>query len=267
MIAFSHIYKTAGMTFERILASTYGLNHLNVLSSRIIDAGVGFSAHLLTRVKKLFPNLQSISGHNIQPFGDLDQEFNIQYVAFCREPVKRMASNYQDEILVLKRRIPFEKWILEEWHHNRQTKMIAGDDDLGKAIRVIKEKDVFIGLTEKFDESLLLTKSLIDERLDIGYERVNVAKRHDIAERLLSDPRSRQMMMEVNQNDLGLYEHINQELHPRYRSMYGPTLQDDLESFQARRGGFNKRNVRLSRMKCTLIYKPLLYLYKVRYLN
>jgi hypothetical protein len=72
---------------------------------------------------------------------------------------------------------------------------------------------MFVGLTERFDESMVLLRALVAPDLDIRYERANVAKSSRIAKELLSDPVTRQMIVEANQGDLELYEYVLRELY------------------------------------------------------
>ena len=77
------------------------------------------------------------------------------------------------------------RWIDEDWVRNAQTQRIAGVPDAHEAIRVIEEKEMFVGLTERFDESMVLLKALKADDLDISYAHVNVAKRNTVAAGLL----------------------------------------------------------------------------------
>ena len=181
-----------------------------------------------------------------------------------REPLKTCASRFQYNVQYRKKKdLVFEEWIQREWTRNHQTKMIAGVADVNKAIRIIKDKNIFVGLTERFDESMVLLKALVASNLNISYEPVNVARKNSLAEHLLTTESTRQMLIEANQADLELYKFVKEEIHPTFQREYGPNLEKDVVDYQRNRdANFNTRNLTLSRMKQYLVYKPLLYVYR-----
>ena len=95
-----------------------------------------------------------------------------------------------------------------------QTQRIGGTTSAADAIATIEKREMFVGLTERFDESMVLLRALVAPDLDIRYERANVAKSSRIAKELLSDPVTRQMIVEANQGDLELYEYVLREALP-----------------------------------------------------
>jgi hypothetical protein len=181
-----------------------------------------------------------------------------------RDPLKTCASRFQYNVQYRKKKdLVFEEWIQREWTRNHQTKMIAGMPDVNKAIQIIRNKSIFVGLTERFDESMVLLKALVATNLNISYEPVNVARKNNLAERLLSTESTRQMLIEANQVDLELYNFARQELYPAFQRAYGPNLERDVTNYQQNRANnFQSQNITLSRLKQYLIYKPLLYLHR-----
>ena len=118
-------------------------------------------------------------------------------------------------------------------------------------------------MTERFDESVLLLKALFAKNLDISYQRVNVAKDNSIAQNLLKNEKTRQLLEEANQVDSGLYQYVQNEWFASFQNEYGDSLESDLSHYQeTRENKFNNQNLTLSRMKQYLVYKPLLYLYR-----
>jgi len=99
--------------------------------------------------------------------------------------------------------------------------------------------------------------------LNISYKPVNVARNNTLAQSLLSNESTRQMLIEANQADLELYKFVRQELYPMFQREYGPSLEADVAHYQQTRDNkFNYRNLTLSRLKQFMLYKPLLYLYR-----
>jgi hypothetical protein len=264
MVVFIHIHKTAGSTVRYILRSSFGLNHCDAEPWHARFTPAPFSANDLQRLRKVYPRLESIAGHRVTAYADLQPNgTELKYFTFLRDPVKMCASLFQFN--VQKRgmtHLVFEDWIQDEWKHNRQTKMIAGTDSVDAAIRLIREKQIFVGLTECFAESMLLFKSLVAPPLDISYARVNVAHRNTLAESLLSTKRTRAMIVEFTRADVELYDFVRQELYPTYQQTYGPSLEADVRWYRESQTSFNRLNLNLSRLKSYLVYRPLLYLYR-----
>ena len=265
MLVFIHISKTGGRTVRYILRSSYGLRHCEVQPWHARWTGPPFSPHDLQRVRRFYPNLKSIAGHRVTGYVDLRENgTEFRHFTFMRDPLKTCASRFQYKVNVSrKKNLVFEEWIQQHWTRNHQTKWIAGVGDVAEAIRIIQDKNIFVGLAERFDESMLLLKALMANDLNISYRRVNVARDNTIKERLLSTESTRQMLIEAQQADLELYDYVRQELFPTYQREYGPSLEADVADYQETSGtSFNTRNLTLSRLKQYMLYKPLLYLHR-----
>ena len=265
MLVFVHINKTAGSTLRSILRSSYGSRHCDVEPWHGAWTDPPFSAGDLRRVRRLFPSLASIAGHRVTGYADLGEACaDLHYVTVLREPQKLCASRFQYRLDHRHRYdLSFDRWIEEDWVRNAQTQRIAGVPDAHEAIRIIEDKQMFVGLTERFDESMVLLRSLRADDLDISYAPVNVAKRNNVAADLLSDARTRAMLAEANEADLELYRYVVDELYPRLRRAYGPSLDGAVEAYRgAQRARFHRGNVFRFRMKQHLVHKPMLRLYR-----
>ncbi len=263
MLVFIHINKTGGTTVTHIMRSTYGLRHCQVEPWHAKWTGPPFSADDLQRLRRLYPNLKSIAGHRIFGHVDLQEDdIGFKYFTFMRDPLKSCASRFQYKVQVSKKKnLVFEEWIQRDWTRNHQTKWIAGVDDVNKAIQIIQDKNIFVGLTERFDESMVMFKALIANDLNISYNRVNVARDKTIAKSLLTNESTRQLLIEAQQSDLELYNYVRQELYPTFQREYGPALEADVADYQQTRdNNFNNWNVTLSRLKQFILYKPLLFM-------
>ncbi|HJW91852.1 MAG TPA: sulfotransferase family 2 domain-containing protein [Anaerolineales bacterium] len=265
MLVFIHINKTAGSTLRYILRSSYGLRHCEVEPWQARWNGSPFSSQDLQRLRKIYPHLESIAGHRVTGYIDLKENgTEFKYFTFLRDPVKTCASRFQYNIQYRgKKDLVFEEWIQKDWTRNAQTKLIAGVPDINEVIRIIQKKNIFVGLTERFDESLLMLKALVVTDLNIAYKRVNVANNNSIAKNLQANSKTREMLVEANQVDLELYEYVRKELFPAQQKEYGPSLEADALKYQQNReNNFNNLNLTLSRLKQYLLYKPLIYLYQ-----
>jgi hypothetical protein len=264
VIVFIHINKTGGSTLRYLLRSAFGTRHCDVEPWHGSWSDPPFSAEDLQRVRKLYPRLESIAGHRVTGYVDLKEPgTHFEYVTVIRDPMKACASRFQYNVDYRKKvDLVFEEWIQNDWVRNYQTKRIAGEADLQTAIEVIERKDIFVGLTDRFDESMVLFRGLRAPRLDISHRRVNVAADNTLTQRLLSDERTRAMIEAANLVDLELYEFVRNSWYPRFQEEYGSSLEADVATFQANKGDFNDRNIALSRAKQYSLQKPLLFLYR-----
>jgi hypothetical protein len=265
MLVFVHINKTAGTTVRYILRSSYGLRHCDVEPWQGTEDGRPFSSADFRRLRKIYPRLSSIAGHRVMGYVDLQEDrTHFSYFTFLREPLRMCASRFQYHIDHRKKKgLVFEEWIQRDWLRDAQTKRIAGSASVDDAIRVINEKGMFVGLTERFDESIVLLKGLRAGDLDIDYRPVNVARRQTLSNDLLSRRETREALVEANQADLALYEYATRELLPAMQREYGPGLDDAVAEHKRRtRGTWNRRRILASRLKQHAVYRPLLKLYR-----
>jgi hypothetical protein len=173
-----------------------------------------------------------------------------------REPVQRCASEYQYRVRNGGLTQPFEQWIQTEIAQDRMTQMLAGKPDADAAIEMLERRVGFVGLVERFDESLIMWRRWLgDAQLDIRYRSKNVAADNSIKRRLLNDPVSRARLEEANRLDLKLYEYVVSSVYPRQVQQYGPTLAEDIEQFTAS----NQRPNPYPRQLPSLVLRKMIY--------
>src|SRR5882757_10644500 len=121
MIVFLHIHKTGGTSFRSILERNFGPSccHTNQIRREV------FTQADLAFVKKFFPGLCAITGHNlVDPL-----QFTVAdpfYATFLREPVARVISHYQDQVLGGRNTMTFEESLRKQEHlNNWQVKLMA----------------------------------------------------------------------------------------------------------------------------------------------
>ena len=265
LLVFVHINKTAGTTVRYILRSSYGARHCDVEPWEDAWSDRPFSTQDLLRVRRIYPRLLSIAGHRITGHEDLRAPgIQFKYFTFLRDPVSMCASRFQYQIGHRKKKhLVFEEWIQSDWVRNAQTRRIAGTPNASDAISIIDSREMFVGLTECFDESMVLLKALRVPDLDIRYARVNVAKSSTVAKELLSNAATRQMIVDANQADLELYEYVRRDLHPVFRREYGASLDDAVAQYRSTaQPKFNRRNLLLCRLKQYALHRSMLRLYR-----
>jgi hypothetical protein len=267
LLVFVHIHKTAGTTMRYILRSSYGSRHCDVEPWHGAWSDPPFSSDDLRRVRRLYPRLASIAGHRIAGWVDLQEPgTDLRYLTFLREPVALCASRFQYQLEYRKKRgLIFERWIEEDWVRDAQTQRIGGTTDPNDAIETIARKGIFVGLTERFDESIVMLKHLRDPDLDIRYAPRNVARGSNVAKRLLEDPRTHRMLVEANRGDLELYRHVVDELFPAQAREFGPSLDERVAELRAGDdAGYRRTRLVSYGVKQRAVLKPTLRLYRAQ---
>ena len=219
MLTFVHIQKTAGTTLKFILRNSFGIYHCD--SAKIKN--YPFEQKDLDFAKRIFPKIMSIAGHNIiEPTKNLDEPGYL--LTFLRDPVKRCASHYQDDCLRGGNNLPFREWIQNPYFQNMQVKQIAGEPNAKKAIELVRNQYFFIGLTEKFDESIKLLKLISPYPLKMKYRRKIVASSNKIKDELLNSSRDYELLKKYNEQDIELYNAVFNEIYPERIQPYKDQL-------------------------------------------
>jgi hypothetical protein len=263
MLAFVHIAKTGGRSIEWMLRSAFGAAHceaddwgpppVDPLAVKVVVPKWGPAD--LKRLRRIWPGLRCVSGHPITLWAGLEKaDPGLRYFAFMRDPVRRGASHYAFQLDNDRHPLPWERWV--EWpvHHNHQTKMLSRVADPGDAIRRIRATGTFIGLTDRFDESLVLFEKLFIPGLDIAYVRRNTAVRKGPAAELLADPEKRAILERMYAADRDVHQWVKSELYPEYVRAYGPRLAEDVAAFQEHRHRVNRRNLYMNRIANRLFF-------------
>ena len=267
LLVFVHINKTAGTTLRFILRSSYGARHCDVEPWHGAWTDPPFSTADLRRVRKLYPRLASIAGHRVSGHVDLEEAgTDFRYLTFLREPLALCASRFQYQLDYRKKQnLAFEEWIEKDWVRDAQTQRLGGTTDAADAMAVIDRKEMFVGLTERFDESVVLLRALRAPDLNIAYRPVNVAKSSGVAKRLLADSRTRKLIVDANQADLELYEHVLREIYPAQERAHGTSLSESVAAFREEtRKGYDRRKLVFYGLKQRVLLKPTIRLYRGR---
>ncbi len=259
MLAFIHIEATVGTAITTLLRQSFGLRHCDLASwsqYRQEYASPGITD--LKRALLFYPALESVSGHIVTPHCGYEQlRPDIRYFTFLSEPLDRCASHYQHQRQTMRKDTPlFEEWIGQEVYHNFMTKKLAGTGRSDDAIQTLETRVGCTGLTERFDESLLLLRRWANSpRLDIRYGQPDASGPDDIKRQLLADSRSRKLLLEANEEDRRLYLYAANELLPRQLAGYGASLEADLSEFRTS----NRSLMLYPRHLPSLVYRHAVY--------
>ena len=208
MIIFTHIPKTAGTTLKYILRNNFGVRHIDAAK---VKKDI-YTEDDLNFARKIFNRPLALSGHNlIDPASNI-KEPGAKIITVLRDPLTRCASNYQDEVLRGKLKLSFEDWIAKEAHQNLSVKIISGTNDLEKAKTLLRESYHWVGITERFDESLKLLCIQINEPLNLQYRRMITAGSNEIKSSILNDPKSLELLKKHNALDQELYNYALMEI-------------------------------------------------------
>jgi hypothetical protein len=278
MYAFVHIDKTAGRTVRAVLQRSFGAGHCEIRTPYARrpadpnDRSVYVTADDLRRVRRIYRRLRGIAGHNVKPYSDLETAApGIRYCTFLRDPVRRYLSHYKNKAGTYGRG-DFERWARLESMHDFQTRTLAGEANAQKAIDLLATRVGFVGLTESFDESLLMLGQWLgasDFRPEYrAVNRLEDKQRARDAERAradlsyLEEPAVRDRLQAMNALDQQVYDFVVRELEPRQRAAYRGDLRADASALAERNRRVTDWNEPLSgRLLRNWVYKPALVLH------
>lgn len=249
---FLHIPKTAGTTLNAILNDNFD-------ASRIFDCYTDDQRSLLRETTyEQLAKYNLVRGHVfITNFADiLDGPIPFNVFTFLRDPVKRVVSEYyflkswpkshvyhflNEHNVSLAEYVTSDRPELRMRGHNGMVNSLSGvgytiEEGLEKAWHHIRDRFLFFGILERFDESvLLLNKYAGLERC--FYESQNVRNHHA---QYPVTPEEVALIQEHNQADIVLYERACVEFDRRITLMGEP--------FQAELRVFHKVNERFQRV-------------------
>jgi hypothetical protein len=219
---FSHIQKAAGTTLEVLLRRHFGVRHLLVNP----PLGWTYCAADLAADLRLNPLVRSIAGHWLRPFTDFGRfESQLRWYTFLRDPIPRVLSHYQYHVEHMGVTRPLADWLrANPVQQNWQTRYLAGAADLDTARRTLEQRYAFVGLTERFDESLVLMRHC----LGLSTMRLTYGKPHNVARsdvrkaRVLEEFHAhRDVILELNALDLELYRFAVEQVYPNQIAAFG----------------------------------------------
>jgi hypothetical protein len=226
-VVFLHIPKTAGNTLTWLLNRQYDESRRYAVPThpREIPPLEQIVAGVRALPQAQLERLDLVTGHF--PFGIHDAlPRPAAYVTFLRDPVERVVSLYhylrahpthhlREDAQRLSLREFAERNVSGNLH-NGQTAFLAGkgiwqdafdDDLLAAALANVEDGFAAVGVTERFDESVLVLRRQLGWRQPVYYRSQNVNRTRSRGEQL--DRETRTALERVNQLDRRLYEHAS----------------------------------------------------------
>ena len=244
MLCFVHIERAGGTTLHYILRNNY-LSFLTLTPSLWSnDPASVFTASDLRMLTRCLPFTRGFGGHNTRVYTDYESVSSrpIRYVTFLREPIARYKSHFQYQVAAMGVPWTIDSFVAEPRFANFMTVRIAGEEDVDKAKELLREEFAFVGLTERFDASLILMGHALGLRgFDLRYERQNVGRtRFDVAgiASPTIDPELEAEFRARNRLDLELYRYARDVLYPAQVARYGESLDHDVAKLRRDCQGF-----------------------------
>lgn len=264
IVCFCHLIRTAGTTLHHIFRNNYGMNHVEVQKRN-------FSPEDLKRLLRFNKRIKVMGGHYLRTTTGLTSAYpELTYITFLRDPVDRFLSHYNHGWNRGHHRMSIEERVQVRGEADYQVKFFLGcqtmkdrdfpvsREDLEKAKKILADDYAFVGIAEKFDESLVLLKEKLGwHDLDIRYEKMHATKKKQVTKQDLS-PDLLRSIKEANRMDEALYRFAVDELFARQVEAYPGHLNQAVEDFRRDNRDFRFRRSALIkyRMVKYLVYKP-----------
>jgi len=223
--------KTAGTSLSKQLIAHFGGKMHIVPGGLKMDDDYYNKSRLKNDLDLFGQKLKIISGHPMRPYINFgkDAEQEMLWFTFFREPKKRYVSHYlhdfkwTNNFSSARYKHMKEKSIVEweelEGFSNYQTKFIAGEDNVNKAIEILETKFSWLGLTEEYETSMLSFKICFDIHdlyIDTKATNTNLADKETKKE--VHETYS-EFIAEMNHNDIRLYEYVKNQIWPKYKKL------------------------------------------------
>ncbi len=265
MLVFLGNQRCGRATIESILRASHRSRHCHLTVPSRRRGRPIITAYDFDRTRRIYPELSSLSGAGIVPWSDLASHHpEMRFFTFLRAPLERCASQYQHLVTSRGLRSTFESWIQTPDARNHQVRQLCGQEDAEAAMDVLVASVPFVGLVERFNESLVLLRQWSqDNAIDIRHRPRNMARDSRIRVQLLRGLSTRRQLLDANREDLKLHALVTSTLYARQVSRYGDRLEMDVEAFEA----FNVPRPTFPREIPSMLHRQLIHRPLTRWLT
>ena len=173
----------------------------------------------LAQMHSFYPLLKGIGGHSVRSNAGYGEGFfSVNYFTFLRDPVKRFLSQFYYHTEVMNIDWTFDNFLDNGDYNNLMCRRICGQPNADAAIKELVQRYYFVGLIERFDESMLYFR-VLSNQLGYSFKNINVGAKNVrtscnknnifVSEDML------ERVKKVNVEDSKLYNFVQE---------YGPTL-------------------------------------------
>jgi hypothetical protein len=267
MICLVHIERSGGTTLHYLLRNNFlGFLTLTPWERATHEDNNVLQAREAALLCRLLPCVKGFGGHTTRSYLRYEEAIGrpVHYITFLRDPVERYISHFRYQRGKMGIPWTLDSFMASSQFDNFMTRRIAGSDDLDEAKRALREDFAFVGLTSRFDESLVLMKErLALPALDIRYEPRNASPVTRSPSGGVELERDALRQIEAhNELDAELYRYCAEEVFERYLLDYEGAIDDELFELQSQNDDFRFGRLRMMAWRAYryLIYRRLEYL-------
>ena len=235
-IVFIHIERAGGTSLHHLLH--YNFKNYKTINPYYLYTNKEEAFFRLENLKKLlqrYPKLDGIGGHTTRSFLNYESAVNnpIFYITFLREPISRYMSHFNYQRQVMNINWSIEDFIEDEYFNNFQTKRIIGEANFKKAYNELL-KYSFVGLSEEYNQSLLMLSKKIDwYNFNPLYEKKNeIPSKSKSIKFSELDKEVQEKIISNNSIDIELYNAVKSEIYYKQKKDYKGNLEKDLIEFE-----------------------------------
>lgn len=192
-------------------------------------------------MNRLYPGkVTGIGGHRAGAFLHYEDIIKqpLFYFTFLRDPIKRYLSHLNWQKMIMLKGWTFDSFASDAYYNDFQCYRIAGIRNFEAAKKILNEKFAMAGILERYTESLLMLKHLLQKPLDIrsGKSNEKVYETKDQIEWEGLTVSQQEKLKENNKEDLKLYEYAIACFEEQLKSI--PNLAQQKEQYIQNNKGY-----------------------------
>jgi hypothetical protein len=257
-IIFLHLPKTAGLTLHNIIERQYTPQNIHTIDPSGVMESVQAFKNLSAERRA---EIHLLKGH-MNFASELHKSLPepVTYFTLLRNPIDRVISHYYFTRSLINHHLnelvsnTSLQELLEQdlipMFNNEQTRWLAGEwkeikfgeyreEALERAKSNLREHFSVVGLTERFDETLLLLKNTYDWPRNVFYTRVNVTAKRPKKEAV--SPATLEAIVQANLLDIELYQYAVTLFEEQMRQQ-GPLFPVKVRAFKSVNRLFNSQH-------------------------